>query len=285
MLMAHGAGHARMLRVDPPTVYGLDAARLIRDGRVIASALMLSHENELHALARQCPEALPIADVAGDPCFDRLTGSLLMRSGYRQALGVAAGQELVVVSSTWGKDGLFGGAPGLLGSVMAELPGRKVALLLHPAILAAHGSRQVGAWLRPGLDAGLILADPAEDWRPYIAAADRLIGDRGSVTAYGASTGLPVLCFQTSSVGQAAAGSPQSIVLGSAAGLDVTRPLAAQLDAATPIDHRRVAAAITSRPGRSAALLRRAMYRLLGLPERRSGWNLPPAPLSLRPGS
>ena len=64
-------------------------------------------------------------------------------------------------------------------------------------------------------------------------------------------------------MGHAAVGSPQSIVLGTAARLDVNRPLAPQLAAATPVDHRRVAAAITSRPGRSARLLRRAVYRLL----------------------
>ncbi|MEV6845512.1 hypothetical protein [Actinoplanes sp. NPDC051411] len=278
MLVAHGAGHARVFGSHPPTVYGLDSPRLIRDGRVIASALMLSHEHERDVLARQCPDALPVATVAGDPCFDRLTDSLAMRPAYRRALGITDHQRLVVVSSTWGKDGLFGGAPQLLRTLMAQLSGLRAALLLHPAILGAHGSRQVGAWLRPCLDAGLILADPAEDWRPYIAAADHLIGDRGSVTAYGAAVGLPVLCFQTRGDGQAADGSPQSIVLDTAARLDVTRPLGPQLSAATPVDHRRVAAAITSRPGKSARLLRRAIYRLLGLPERRGSWAAAPAP-------
>jgi hypothetical protein len=278
LLAAHGAGHARVFGGNPPTVYGLDAPRLVRDGRVVASALLLSHEHERDVLARQCPDALPIATVAGDPCFDRLTDSLAMRSGYRRALGIPDRQELVVVSSTWGRDGLFGGAPELLRSLMTQLSGRRVALLLHPAILGAHGSRQVGAWLRPCLDAGLILAGPAEDWRSYIAAADHLIGDRGSVTAYGAAVGLPVLCFRARGDGQAAAGSPQSIVLDTAARLDVTRPLAPQLAAAGPIDHRRVAAAITSRPGRSARLLRRAVYRLLRLPEPGGRWSTAPAP-------
>lgn len=278
LLVAHGAGHARLFGGDPPTVYGLDSPRLIRDGRVVASALMLSHEHERDVLARQCPDALPFATVAGDPCFDRLTGSLAMRPAYRRALGVTDRQQLVVVSSTWGRDGLFGGAPEVIRSLMTQLAGLRVALLPHPAILGAHGSRQVGAWLRPCLDAGLILAEPAEDWRPYVAAADHLIGDRGSVTAYGAAVGLPVLCFRTRADGQAATGSPQSIVLDTAARLDVTRPLAPQLTAATPIDHRRVAAAITSRPGRAARLLRRAIYRLLGLPERHGRWSAAPAP-------
>jgi hypothetical protein len=281
MLMAHGAGHARLVRppggnghaVSSPTVYGLDAPRLIRDGRVIATALILSHENERGILARQCPDALPVAVVAGDLSFDQLAESRKMRSAHRWALGLTDRQNLVVVSSTWGEEGLFGRVPELLPSLMAQLSPEhfRVALLLHPAILGAHGHRQVGAWIRPCLDAGMILADPADDWRPYITAADHLIGDRGSVTTYGAATGLPVLCATANGPGQAAAGSPQSIVLSTAERLDPARPILPQLTVARPIDHRRVAAAITSRPGRSARLLRRTIYRLLGLAERKAG--------------
>ena len=275
MLVAHGAGRARLVRpaehggrpIAEPTVYGLDAPRLIRDGRVVASALMLSHENELHILARQCPEARPFAVVAGDPCFDRLVGSLAGRHRYRRALRLRDRQQLVVVSSTWGEDGLFGGVPELLPALMDQLPPEdfRVALLLHPAVSGAHGHRQVGAWTRACQDAGMMLADPADDWRAYIAAADRLIGDRGSVTAYGAAIGLPVLCVPASTTGGAAVGSPQSLVLDCADRLDIERPVRPQLVAARPVDHRRVAAAITSRPGRSGRLLRRAMYRLIGL--------------------
>ena len=112
-----------------------------------------------------------------------------------------------------------------------------------------------------------MLADPADDWRAYVAAADRLVGDRGSVTAYGAAAGLPVLCVAPSGTSGTAAGSPQSLVLAAADRLDPARPLQPQLLAARPVDHRRVAAAMTSRPGRSGRLLRRTIYRLIGLPE------------------
>jgi hypothetical protein len=278
MLVAHGAGRARLVSPSahggPPTaepvVYGLDAPRLVRDGRVLASAIVLSHENELVVLARQCPDALRVATVAGDPCFDRLVGSLPRRDHYRRALGVGERRRLVVVTSTWGADGLFGGVPELLPSLMGQLPPDRfrVALLLHPAILGAHGHRQVGAWTRACRDAGMLLADPADDWRAYIAAADHLIGDRGSVTAYGAAVGLPVLCVSARDGGGTAAGSPQSLVLNGADGLDVTKPLGPQLLAARPVDHRRVAAAITSRPHRSGRLLRRTMFRLLRLTQR-----------------
>ncbi|GAA2640140.1 hypothetical protein Adu01nite_75400 [Paractinoplanes durhamensis] len=286
MLMAHGAGRARLLLSSAqgtlpgaePTVYGLDAPRLVRDGRVVASALVLSHENELLVLARQCPDALRVAVVAGDPCFDRLMGSLSQRGYYRRALGLSDRQRLVVVTSTWGTDGLFGGVPELLPALMDQLPPDRfrVALLLHPAISGAHGHRQVAAWTRACRDAGMMLADPADDWRAYVAAADHLIGDRGSVTAYGAAVGLPVLRVSASDGGRTAAGSPQSLVLKSVDRLDITKPLRAQLMAARPVDHRQVTTAITSRPHRSGRLLRGAMFRLLGLVNRSGSRNFTP---------
>lgn len=278
MLVAHGAGRARLVPpsahggspVAESTVYGLDAPRLIRDGRVIASALALSHESELGVLARQCPDALPVAAIAGDPCFDRLVTSLASRGEYRRALTLTQDQRLVVVTSTWGEGGLFGAAPRLLPALMSELAPDdfRVALLLHPAILGAHGYRQVGAWTRDCRDAGMILVDPTDDWRAYIVAADCLIGDRGSVTAYGAAIGLPVLRVAESTVDRTAPDSPQSLVLNTADRVDMRKPLLPQLLAAGAVDHRRIAAAMTSRPGRSARLLRRMIYRLLGLAQR-----------------
>ncbi|GAA0537509.1 hypothetical protein GCM10010172_18610 [Paractinoplanes ferrugineus] len=289
MLMAHGAGRSRLVRppdsggrpVGQPSVYGLDAPRLVRDGRVIASAIVLSHENEWDVLARQCPDALRVATVAGDPCLDRLAGSMSRRGDYRRSLGLADRQRLVVVTSTWGGDGLFGGVPELLPAMMEQLPPSRfrVALLLHPAIAGAHGRRQVGAWTRACQEAGMMLAEPGDDWRAYVAAADCLVGDRGSVTAYGAAVGLPVLCVSPGSVDRTAAGSPQSVVLSGAARLDVTKPLRPQLLAARPVDPRRVAAAITSRPHRAGRLLRRTMFRLLGLTQRRGSQDPPLLPV------
>jgi hypothetical protein len=277
VLLAHGAGHGKTV-VPPghggppaaePTVYGLDAARLVRDGRVLASALILSHESEREVLSRQCPDALPLSVVAGDICYDRLVASLPARGVYRRALGIGVRQKLVVVSSTWGADGLFGEVPDLLPTLMEQLPPERyrVAALLHPAVWGAHGRRQITAWTRDCRDAGMILPDPTDDWRSYVAAADILVGDRGSVTAYGAAVGLPVLCLSTTATGRTARLSPQALVLASADRLDVARPVRPQLRAARPVDHRRVAAAITSRPGRAARLMQTKMYELMGLPE------------------
>jgi hypothetical protein len=260
-------------------VYGLDAPRLTRDGRVLASALLLSHERERDILRDQCPQAIPVASVVGDPCLDRMVSSLPWRDHYRRALGVADHQSLVVVSSTWGADGLFGHAPDLLPRLLEELSPRRfrVVALLHPAVWAAHGWRQVRAWLRDCRDAGLILADPDVDWRAVVIAADHVVGDHGSVTTYAAAIGRPVVHLAPPGAGLTAPGSGQRLVTDRAPRLDLQRPVQPQLIAARPVGRRAVAAALTSRPGRAGALIRRTMYDLLRLPE--PGRHRRPAPV------
>jgi hypothetical protein len=274
MVMAHGAGRGKLSHprrtggpaLARPVVHGLDGPRLTRDGRVLASALVLAHENETEILRRQCPEALEVAVLAGDPCLDRLVASRPRRQRYREALGVPVGERLVVVSSTWGRDGLFGGEPDLLARLTEQLPpGHRLAALLHPAVWGAHGRRQVLAWLRDCRDAGLILLDPTEDWRGLVVAADCLIGDHGSVTAYGAAIGCPVL--YAGGPRPAVPGSAQEIVALAAGRLDPRRPLLPQVRRARPVDAEAVARALTSRPGEAGRHIRQAMYRLLRLSE------------------
>ena len=276
VVMAHGAGYGKSVR--PPAhggglatrrmAYGLDPQRLIRDGRVLPHALVLAHENERELLRAQCPDALPAATITGDICFDRLVASIARRGDYRRALGLGDGQKLIVVSSTWGHDGMFGGVPDLLPAVVDGLPGDdfRVLALLHPAVWGAHGRRQVRAWTRDVRAAGMLLPQPTDDWRSFVAAADYLIGDHGSVSAYAAAAGIPVL--RTAGRHPAATpGSSQEYVLHHATTLDVSRPLGDQLAAASVPDPARAAAALTSRPGEASRLLRDLFYRLLSLPE------------------
>lgn len=276
VVMAHGAGRSKLVRppqhggpaMNEPAVYGLDAARLTRDGRVLASAIILSHDTERDVLSRQCPDALTAAVVAGDTCFDRLVASLTRREQYRRALNVTRHQKIILVCSTWGPEGLYGGVPDLLPRIMDDLPSRRfrVVALLHPAVWGAHGSRQIRAWTRDCREAGMLLPEPTQDWRAFVAAADYLIGDHGSVTAYGAAVGLPVLT--TGHVTTTPAhGSPQALVMAGTRRLDPTRPLRSQLAMARPLERDAMAAAITSRPGQSGQLIRRLVYDLLRLPE------------------
>jgi hypothetical protein len=60
---------------------------LMWDGAVVPAAVALAHREEL---ARSCPEALPVAEVVGDPCYDRIDASLPLRPAYRRALGLVA---------------------------------------------------------------------------------------------------------------------------------------------------------------------------------------------------
>jgi hypothetical protein len=292
MVMAHGAGRGKLVwtggtggpALAQPPVYGLDAPRLTRDGRVVAASLLLAHDREREILRRQCPEALGAACVVGDPCLDRLVASIPWRTRYRRALGIDSDQNLVVVSSTWGTDGLFGNVPDLLPALMDQLPAPRfrVAALLHPAVWAAHGHRQVRAWLCDCVEAGLILPAPREDWRSILVAADQVIGDHGSVTAYGAAIGRPILRLACAGRG-VAPGTVQELVATTAPPLHLDRPIERQLRAARPLDRSAAAAILTSHPGRADVRIRREMYRLLrlGEPGRHRGCLPVPPP---RPG-
>jgi hypothetical protein len=291
VVMPHGAGYGKRVvpgdRKTPtlaePPVYGLDAQRLSRDGRVVASALALSHDSQLDVLRRQCPEAVAVAVVVGDPCFDRLVASLPWRERYRSALGVTPDQELLVVSSTWGKHGLFGYYRELLPWIMAQLPPDTfhVAALLHPAVWSAHGRRQVKAWLSECRTLGLTLIEPEMDWRAVIVAADHVIGDNGSVTAYAAAIGRRVLHLPPRLHAVPAPGSPQELVATQAPRLHLTKPLPDQLRSVEPVDGRAVADLITSQPGDAGVVLRRAMYRLLDMPEPDAPVHPIPVPVAL----
>jgi hypothetical protein len=290
MLLPHGASalmsrlRARTATAHTPPAHGLDREYLVRGGRVVPTALVLSHESELLALRRSCPEALPAAVVAGDICYDRLAASLPYREHYRRALGVRPGQKLVTVTTTWRPESAFGEHADLFDWLLAELPrdDYQVAAILHPNIWSIHGRWQVRAWLADAMRAGLRVLPPEEGWRGALAAADWIIGDHGSVTQYGATVGAPVLLAALPEH-DVRAGSLADAVGHGASRLRRDVPLLEQLRAASvtnrPGWHREIAARITSQPGRAGALLRQAMYRILGLSEPERAVPVAPVPL------
>src|SRR3954469_1190082 len=85
---------------------------------------------------------------------------------------------------------------------------------------------------------GLILVAPEDGWRAVLAAADCLIGDHGSVTAYGAAIGVPVL-FGALPGRQVRPGSPLPSLGELAPRLDPgpLAPQVAQVMATWPRDH------------------------------------------------
>ncbi|MEU7580309.1 hypothetical protein AB0B50_22235 [Streptomyces sp. NPDC041068] len=277
VVLPHGAGHNKIVSagrrgraVAGREVYGLGRQRLIRDGAVVPEAIVLAHEEELVRLGRECPEALPVAEVVGDPCFDRVAASLPSRALYREALRVRAHQRLVLLCSTWGPDSLLGQGWELLERLVAELPrdDYRVVVQLHPHVWNAHGAWQIRSWLAGLGRCGLAVVSPYADWIGPLVAADYVVGDHGSVSLYGAMTGAPVLLGNLPET-EVDPGSPLAELSSFALRLRADRPLRRQLgrSSATYCAERyeRVAARITSEPGRFAPRMRALIYRKLRL--------------------
>jgi hypothetical protein len=277
--ISHGAGHLSLARVpeglqgagdvrEPGGITG--RAHLTWEGVVVPRAVALPHSDDLAALARWCPEALPVAEVVGDPCYDRIAASLPYRERYRAALGLRLDEHLVLVTSTWGRKSAFNRLDALLPRLLTELPARRfrVALLVHPNVWSLHGHYQVRAWLADCRRAGVIVLPPDVDWRAPLIAADSVIGDYGSVTLYASMTGAPVLLTRYPQHDANPLSPGVAMALATPA-LAPGRPLAEQLDYAAAEyparEYAAIAARISSEPGRFNANARRLMYRLLGL--------------------
>jgi hypothetical protein len=257
VILPHGVGSVRS-RIGP-----------VHDGQIIPGALVLAHDRELLVLRQSCPEALPSAVIAGDPCFDRLVLSRPSRRIYRSALGLHDNQKLVFATSTWSQHSLFGRGPAIFERLAVDLPSpdyRTIAAL-HPFIWYGHGRRQVLAWLASARESGLIILPPEESWRAAVVAADLVVGDHGSVTQYAAGYGAPVLVNATSLV-DVRPGSTADVLGRTACLLHQDQQLLPQLDKAMHASSaQHIAHLITARPGQSAAILRRTCYDLMNLAE------------------
>ncbi|WP_406187981.1 hypothetical protein [Streptomyces anulatus] len=308
IVLSHGIGYTKRLaapstdadahatvlpRSAPPPVFGLAPDWLLADGAPLADALVLSHPEQFDRLAAACPEALPTAVLAGDPCFDRMLAARPYRDRFRRALGVGRGQRLVLLNSTWSPQSLLGdgngeGAgggggddalPALLPRLASELPADeyRVAAVLHPNIWHGHGPGQIRAWLDRARRAGLALIDPLEDWRQALLAADVVIGDHGSVTYYAAALGTPVL-LGAAPVDSLDPDAPIAEFIRTAPGLDARAPLRGQVDALieSHVPQPGPMRFTSSVPGEAAVRLRRAFYGLMAAPE-------PPGPALLLP--
>lgn len=278
LLLPHGVGFNKLVvrydgsgREVPLEVAGTERGGLVFHGRVIPSAIVVATERDRGILARAVPEAAGAVVVGGDPCYDRLAASLHLRGAYRRALG-ASDRTLVAVSSTWGAGSLLETCPDILMKLAGQLPREEycLAAIVHPNAWSWHGPLQVRAWCAEAARRGLVLVDPEEGWRAVLAAADCLIGDHGSVTAYGAAVGLPVLlgAMPTEHL------LPGSLVsrLGRIAPRLGSEPLTSQvahLMSTWPVrEHAAVIRdGVTDAPGQSARIIRRVMYELMGLPE------------------
>ncbi|GAA3735087.1 hypothetical protein [Salinactinospora qingdaonensis] len=279
VLLPHGAGFNKFIATAatgsaaaPRETFGLGRQWLVRDGRVLPSVLVLAHENERRRLAQACPEAVPAAVVAGDPCFDRLRLSLDSREEYRHALGVGRDERLVVAASTWGASSLLGARADVMARLVREAATTttRAALLVHPNVWMGHGTWQVKAWLADWAAAGLLVVPVEEEWRAVLAAADAVVGDHGSATLYAALTGQPVMLASGggadvdphSPMGELLRSSPQLPDSGQV--LSLVERVSAGWNAQRLAG---VASRITSAPGEFATRMRAALYRVLEMPE------------------
>ncbi|HEX5495905.1 MAG TPA: hypothetical protein VFX70_15155 [Mycobacteriales bacterium] len=277
MVLPHGAGFNKYPAPVPGGrlvrrgAFGLTPELLVQDGRLVPASIALSHAEQLDRLGRSCPEAVPAAVVVGDPCFDRVTASMARRAEYRRALGVVGAQKLVVVSSTWGDRSLLGCRPELLSGLAAlPRPDYRVVAVLHPNIWFGHGGWQVGSWLAGCRRAGLDVVEPEAGWQAAIVAADAVVGDHGSVTFYAAAAGVPVL-LGAFPAGELDPSSAVAVLGRLAPKVNADQPLTEQVERVLAHRgedwHGRILGLVSSEPGRSAGLVRRAMYRLMGLTE------------------
>jgi hypothetical protein len=189
-LIPHGAGHNRFTPYFRG-VAGLARGQLRSDAGRLPAHIALPGPAAAARLAVDCEEAVPLSEITGDLCFERLRLSARMRREYRRALGIGPRRRLVVVTSTWLEHSLFAHFPALPERLLAVLPmdDYAVAFVPHPNILSVHGSME--SLFRRQLENGLIMVDPAEGWRALVLAADGVIGDHGSVAFYAAALGVP----------------------------------------------------------------------------------------------
>ncbi|MEU4502142.1 hypothetical protein [Streptomyces sp. NPDC024089] len=313
-VLSHGVGYTKRLATPdtghrtpdtgsgagagaPAPVFGLAPPWLLSDrGTPVADALVLSHPEQFERLRGACPEAVPTAVLAGDPCFDRILAARTRRGRFRRTLGVRPGQRLVLLNSTWNSESLFGDGtevPGdgwcggdvvaaLLDRVADEFPvdEYRFAAVLHPNIWHGHGPGQIRAWLDRARRGGMALIDPLTEWRQALLAADAVIGDHGSVTYYAAALGTPVLLGAVP-LHVLDPDAPISAFMREAPRLDPDASLSAQIGELIRC-HRPLpgpAEFTTSVPGESAARLRKLFYSMMGAPEPDRPATLEPLPL------
>jgi hypothetical protein len=282
LVLPHGVGFQKLVpdsRSSRERLSGVVPDSLLESGR---AWLAVSHPAQEEQLLAAHPKAAGHTLLVGDPCFDELVASRPRREAYREELGVAEHQRLVMVSSTWRSTSLLGRHPDLLPRLLAQLPcdDYQVGAIVHPNVWSAHGAWQIRALLASALDAGLLLIPPVHAWRPALVAADVLLGDHGSVTLYGAAAGTPVLLAAFGD--DAVPGTAVHDMAAVAPRLDPRGDLLQQVKKVdrehTPHRYAGVAEQAFAEPGQALARLRAALYRLLKLPEPPS---TPPSPLVL----
>ncbi|WP_184576064.1 hypothetical protein [Streptomyces zagrosensis] len=271
LVLPHGVGFHKLVpdsHTPHTRLSGVVPDALLEAGR---AWLAVSHPDQAEQLLAEHPKAAGRTLLIGDPCFDELSASLPSAASYRRALGVADGQRLVVLSSTWGPTSLLGRDPELPARVLAALPydEYRVAAILHPNVWAAHGSWQIRTAQAAALEAGLLLVPTIHAWRSALVAASAVVGDHGSVSLYGAALGKPLLlaAFGTDAVSDTAIARLGQVAPRLDPHGDVRQQIESAIKEHTPTRYATIADLAFAEPGQALDRLRNALYHLLELPE------------------
>ncbi|WP_344430198.1 hypothetical protein [Amycolatopsis minnesotensis] len=242
----------------------------MHEGEVVPAHIVLSHGEQLDRLRLAVPEAAEFAVVAGDPSLDRLIASKPLRETYRQGFGLTSAQRLVLVSSTWGENSLYGTDPELIRRLAHALPidSYRIAVALHPNVHEGHSRWQVARWLNACTRAGVLVLPHEDLWRQAILASDVVLGDHGSVTFYAAAAGKPVL-LAAAPHADLDPRSPVHQLVTTAPRFDPAADAGQQFDRAVaghdPARYLPITELATDLPGKAATALRELCYRALDL--------------------
>ncbi|XVV07600.1 hypothetical protein ACQPW3_20355 [Actinosynnema sp. CA-248983] len=269
VVLPHGIGFNKYVPdVDAPgtRLSGMVSPEVLRAGQV---RMLVTHPAQAAQVAASSQAAVGRTVLGGDTSLDLLLESASLRSRYREALGLADGQRLVLVASTWRNRSLLGADPTLPARLVGELPADeyRVAMVAHPNVWTWEGGWELRRVLDTALRSGLLLIEPTRGWHAAMVAADLVIGDHGSLSLYAATTGVPLLlgAFGDDEV---VAGTAMDDLGRRAPRIDTSQPLQPQI--AAHAGHRRVLVAmdeVFARPGAALSLLRAHCYDILKLPE------------------
>lgn len=193
-VVPHGVGYNRKRLISTggrPGAAGLSTYELTHAGEVFPTLIGISSSEQS---SRLCQEALGREVVIGDFVRDKLIANRQHRRRCRRLLGIGK-RKLILVSSTWGPWSTFATQREIITRLVADLPSDEyaVALIMHPNIwYGGDSGYELRVALRNELDSGLLIIDHTR-WQAALIAADLVVGDHGSCTAYAVAMELPVL--------------------------------------------------------------------------------------------
>jgi len=158
------------------------------NGRIRYTRMFVYSEAERRKAIEMDHEFSKKVFVVGNLKSDRLLEKSRDRDEIRHQLGIANGEILVLIVSTFGPNCLLNMMGGALLSELRRLFGQfRFALSIHPMeyLSKSTGECSWGERLRTLRAEGLLVLDPGEDWEPYVVASDVILTDHTSLSLYG----------------------------------------------------------------------------------------------------